>query len=506
MGHGADCGTEREKIMPEKLIFELSSKGRRGYRLPKCDVPEKDIRSLIPQEMVREKPAELPEVSEVDVVRHFVNLSILNHHVDKGFYPLGSCTMKYNPKINEDMARLPGFAHVHPLQPEQTVQGALQLMYELGNYLCEIASMDDITLQPAAGAHGELTGLLMMRAYHQTQGNPRSKVILPDSAHGTNPASVVTAGYTSVQIRSDKRGLVDLNDLREAMDEEVAVVMLTNPNTLGLFESDIYEISKIVHDAGALLYMDGANLNALLGLARPGDMGFDVVHFNLHKTFSTPHGGGGPGAGPVGVKQELAQFLPVPVIGKKQNSKSKIQNEYFLDYDRPESIGKIHGFYGNFGVMVKAYSYIRTLGPEGLKEVSEAAILNANYLMHRLEPFFDLPYKGCCMHEFVLSGNRQKTKGVRTLDIAKRLLDYGVHAPTVYFPLIVPEALMIEPTETESKESLDHFIEAMININEEIDTNPEIVKTAPHTTPVSRLDEAFAAKNLNVCWKPEGKR
>ena len=488
--------------MPEKLIFELSSKGRRGYTLPKCDVPRKEIAELLPREALRERPAELPELSEVDVVRHFVNLSVMNHHVDKGFYPLGSCTMKYNPKINEDMARLPGFAHIHPRQPEETVQGALRLMYELGQYLCEIAGMDDITLQPAAGAHGELTGLLMMRAYHESTGHPRSKVILPDSAHGTNPASVVTAGYTSVQIQSDKRGLVDLARLRDVMDEEVAAVMLTSPNTLGLFESDIREISKIVHDAGALLYMDGANLNALMGIARPGDMGFDVVHFNLHKTFSTPHGGGGPGSGPVGVKKELAHFLPVPLV-RQRRTHGPDRTTYYLEYDLPKSIGKVHSFYGNFGVMVRAYTYIRTLGPEGLKEVSESAIINANYLLRHLEPYFDLPYKGCCMHEFVLSGNRQKAKGVRTVDIAKRLLDFGVHAPTVYFPLIVPEALMIEPTETESRESLDHFIEAMITINEETDTNPDIVRDAPHTTPVSRLDEVFAAKNLDVRWRRE---
>lgn len=503
MGQGADREVERQAMMAEKLIFELSSKGRRGYTLPKCDVPEEKITELIPQEMLREKPAELPEVSEAGVVRHFVNLSVLNHHVDKGFYPLGSCTMKYNPKINEDMARLPGFAHIHPLQPEETVQGALQLMYELGQYLCEIAGMDEITLQPAAGAQGELTGLLMMRAYHQTQGNPRSKVILPDSAHGTNPASIVTAGYKTVQIRSNERGLVELNELRKAVDEEVAALMLTNPNTLGLFESDICEISKIVHDAGALLYMDGANLNALMGIAMPGDMGFDAVHFNLHKTFSTPHGGGGPGSGPLGVKKDLAKFLPVPVVrrGKKQEARSK---RYYLDYDLPQSIGKIQTFYGNFGVMVKAYTYIRILGPEGLREVSESAIVNANYLLRRLEPYFDLPYKGPCMHEFVLSGNRQKAKGIRTNDMAKRLLDFGVHAPTVYFPLIVPEALMIEPTETESRESLDHFIEAMMAIAEEVDSNPQIVRTAPHTTPVSRLDEAAAVKNLDVRWRPGG--
>jgi glycine dehydrogenase subunit 2 len=483
--------------LSEKLIFELSSTGRRGYSLPELDVPPEDIRTLLPQEVLREKEVKLPELSEVDVVRHFIRLSILNHHVDKGFYPLGSCTMKYNPKINEDLARLPGFSQVHPYQPEETSQGALRLMYELGEYLKEIAGMDNITLQPAAGAQGELTGMLLTRAYHKKKGNPRSKVVIPDSAHGTNPASLVIAGYTTSQVKSNEKGLVDLDELKKVMTEEVAAVMLTNPNTLGLFESQILEIERIVHDAGALLYLDGANLNALMGIAKPGDMGFDMVHFNLHKTFSTPHGGGGPGSGPLGVKKHLADFLPVPVVGKKD------EEEYFLDFQKPDSIGKVQAFYGNFGVMVKAYAFIRACGSVGLRRVSENAIINANYLMESLKEYYHLPYPGPCQHEFVLSGKKQKEKGAKTLDIAKRLLDYGLHAPTVYFPLIVSEALMIEPTESESRESLDEFIEAMIKIDQEIKSNPEIVRSAPHNTPVARLDEAKAAKDLNVRWEGE---
>lgn len=482
--------------MSEKLIFELSSKGRKGYSLPELDVPIKKTEELIPSEKLRNQAPPLPELSEVDVVRHFVRLSILNHHVDKGFYPLGSCTMKYSPKINEDISRLAGFSQIHPFEPEDSVQGALRLMYELGEYLKEISGLDGITLQPAAGAHGELTGLLIIHAYHKSKGNPRSKVVIPDSAHGTNPASVVTAGYVTVQVKSNQKGRVDLEELRKVMDNEVAAVMLTNPNTLGLFESQILEISEVVHQHGALLYMDGANLNAMLGIVRPGDMGFDVVHFNLHKTFSTPHGGGGPGSGPVGVKKDLVEFLPVPVI-----EKSRDDEKYRLNYSLPHTIGKVHSFYGNFGVMVKAYAYIRHLGAEGLRKVSEAAILNANYVKESLKDAYELPYDSVCQHEFVLSGKSQKAKGVKTLDIAKRILDFGLHAPTVYFPLIVSEALMIEPTETESKESLDEFIRVMRQIAQEVDENPEIVKSAPHNTPVGRLDEVKAARDLNVRWK-----
>lgn len=485
--------------MSEKLIFEMSSPGRRGYSLPTSDVPERKTEELIPGDFLRGESPDLPEVSEIDAARHFIRLSIMNHHVDKGFYPLGSCTMKYNPKINETLARLSGFANLHPHQPEDTLQGALKLMFELGEYLEEIAGMDQITLQPAAGAHGELTGLLMINAYHRNNRQPRSKIIIPDSSHGTNPASVITAGFSTLQIKSNSKGLVDVEALKKAMSQDVAALMLTNPNTLGLFESEILEISKVVHDAGALLYMDGANLNAMMGIARPGDMGFDVVHFNLHKTFSTPHGGGGPGSGPVGVKASLAPFLPVPLVAKRTNEQG--EQEYYFDHDRPLSIGRMHGFFGNFGVMVKAYVYIRQNGPEGLREVSENAIINANYLKENLKQYYRLPYDGICQHEFVLSGVKQREKGVKTLDIAKRLLDFGLHAPTVYFPLTVPEALMIEPTETESKESLDEFKEAMIQIAREVDENPELVKSAPQNTPVTRLDEVKAARELNVRWR-----
>ncbi len=485
--------------MSEKLIFELSSPGRKGFSLPLLDIPEKKTDELIPSELLRKDPPALPEVSEVDVARHFVRFSIQNHHVDKGFYPLGSCTMKYNPKINETLARLNGLTHIHPLQTEDTIQGALRLMYELGEYLEEISGMEEISLQPAAGAHGELTSLLIIHAYHKKNKSPRTKVIIPDSAHGTNPASVITAGFSTLQIKSNSKGLIDIEELKKVMNEDVAALMITNPNTLGLFEREILEISRVVHDAGALLYMDGANLNALMGITRPGDMGFDVVHFNLHKTFSTPHGGGGPGSGPVGVKENLAPFLPVPFVAKQASKKGG--EEYYLDYKRPLSIGRMHSFYGNFGVMVKAYVYIRQLGAKGLREVSENAIINANYLRQILKQYYQLPYDEFCQHEFVLSGDRQKEKGVKTLDIAKRLLDFDLHAPTVYFPLIVHEALMIEPTETESKESLDEFIDAMIKISKEVDENPQMVTSAPHVTPVGRLDEAKAARDLNLRWK-----
>jgi len=485
--------------MSQKLIFELSSKGRSGCDLPETDLPAKKIDQLITEKSLRRSDLRLPEVSQVDVVRHFISLSILNHHVDKSFYPLGSCTMKYNPKINEDLARLSGFSSIHPYQPEETVQGTLQLMYELGEYLKEIGGMNGITLQPAAGAQGELTGLLITRAYHTKNGNPRSKIIIPDSAHGTNPASVTITGYQVIQVKSNDKGLVDLEELKKVLDEEVACFMLTTPNTLGLFESQIEEIAKAVHEVGAILYMDGANLNALLGIVRPGDMGFDIVHFNLHKTFSTPHGGGGPGAGPLGVKKSLEPFLPVPVIDKNVDEKG--EETYSLNYKRPDSIGKLQGFYGNFGIMVRAYAFIRACGPDGLKKISENSVINANYIMESLKDLYSLPYPGPCMHEFVLSGSNQKSKGVRTADMAKRILDYGLHAPTVYFPLIVSEALMIEPTESESRESCDQFIEVMKKIAQEVEENPELVKGAPYNTPVSRLDEVKATKDLNVRWK-----
>lgn len=472
----------------QPLIFENSTPGRIGYSLPEMDIPELDVSELIPADYIRSEPAKLPEVSELDIMRHYTALSKRNHGLDSGFYPLGSCTMKYNPKINENVARFSGFAHIHPLQDESSVQGALELMYDLQQHLIEITGMDEVTLQPAAGAHGEWTGLMMIRAFHEANGDVnRSKVIVPDSAHGTNPASATVAGFETITVKSDENGLVDLEDLRRVVGEDTAALMLTNPNTLGLFEENILEMAKIVHDAGGKLYYDGANLNAVLSKARPGDMGFDVVHLNLHKTFTGPHGGGGPGSGPVGVKTDLIPYLPKPVI-------TKVGEEYVFDYDRPLSIGRVKPHYGNFGINVRAYTYIRSMGPDGLKAVTENAVLNANYMMRRLAEYYDLPFDRHCKHEFVLSGRRQKKLGVRTLDIAKRLLDFGYHPPTIYFPLNVEECIMIEPTETESKETLDQFIDAMIQIAKEAEETPEIVQEAPHTTVIGRLDETLAAR------------
>jgi len=473
----------------QPLIFEISKPGRIGYSLPDLDVPEENIDQLIPSDYLRTEDAELPEVSELDIMRHYTALSKRNHGVDSGFYPLGSCTMKYNPKINENVARLTGFSYIHPLQDEATVQGALELMYDLSEHLKEITGMDAVTLQPSAGAHGEWTGLMMIRAYHEANGEKhRTQVIVPDSAHGTNPASATVAGFETVTVRSDQNGLVDLDDLKRVVGENTAALMLTNPNTLGLFEEHIVEMAEIVHSVGGKLYYDGANLNAILGKARPGDMGFDVVHLNLHKTFTGPHGGGGPGSGPVGVKKELIPFLPKPVLVKDENG-------FRFDEDRPQSIGRVKSFYGNFGINVRAYTYIRSMGPDGLKAVSENAVLNANYMLKKLAPYYEMPYDCICKHEFVLSAKRQKKLGVRALDIAKRLLDFGYHPPTIYFPLNVEECMMIEPTETESKETLDAFIEAMIQIAKEAEEEPEIVQEAPHTTVVKRLDETLAARN-----------
>lgn len=472
----------------QPLIFELSTPGRVGYSLPEMDVPEADLTELLPEGFLREEEPELPEASELDIMRHYTALSKRNHGVDSGFYPLGSCTMKYNPKMNENVARFNGFAHLHPLQDESSVQGALELMYDLQQHLIEITGMDEVTLQPAAGAHGEWTGLMMIRAYHEANGDDkRTKVIVPDSAHGTNPASATVAGFETITVKSDENGLVDLDDLRKVVGEDTAALMLTNPNTLGLFEENILEMAEIVHSAGGKLYYDGANLNAVMSKARPGDMGFDVVHLNLHKTFTGPHGGGGPGSGPVGVKADLIPFLPKPIVTKQDG-------QYKFDYDRPQSIGRVKPYYGNFGINVRAYTYIRTMGPDGLKAVTEYAVLNANYMMRRLAEYYDLPFNRHCKHEFVLSGKRQKKLGVRTLDIAKRLLDFGYHPPTIYFPLNVEEAIMIEPTETESKETLDAFIDAMIQIAKEAEENPEIVQEAPHTTVVGRMDETTAAR------------
>ncbi len=483
-------------VKEKALIFEMSQPGRRACSLPECDVPEVELSGLIPEEFLRASAPELPEVSEVDVVRHFTQLSQRNHGVDSGFYPLGSCTMKYNPKINEDTARLSGFAKVHPYQSEDTVQGCLELLYKTDRMLAEITGMERVSLQPAAGAHGEMAGLMIIKAYHESRGDSkRTKIVVPDSAHGTNPASAAVAGFDVIEVPSNARGGVDLEALKAVMSDEIAGLMLTNPNTLGLFDENIHRIAEIVHRAGGLLYYDGANANAIMGISRPGDMGFDVVHLNLHKTFSTPHGGGGPGSGPVGVKKELVPFLPKPVVEYKEG-------RYYLDSDRPQSIGRVKSFYGNFGVVVRAYTYIRTMGPDGLRSVSENAVLNANYIMSQLKEYYHLPYERICMHEVVLSGQKQKEIGVATLDIAKRLLDFGYHPPTIYFPLIVKEALMIEPTETESKETLDEFIAVMIQIAEEAKSDPEKVKGAPYTTVVSRLDEAKAARSPVLNYTP----
>lgn len=478
----------------DKLIFEISKEGRTAYSLPKLDVNELPLESIIPSQFLNEKEVDLPEVSEVDVVRHFTNLSNKNYGLDTGFYPLGSCTMKYNPKINEDMAALSNFADLHPYQPEETVQGALELMYNLEKYLSEISGMARTTLQPAAGAHGELTGLLIIKAYHASRGDSkRNKIIVPDSAHGTNPSSAQVAGFDIVEIKSDKYGAVDIEALKAVLDDEVAGLMLTNPSTLGLFEKNIKEIADLVHEAGGLLYYDGANMNAIMGITRPGDMGFDVMHYNLHKTFSTPHGGGGPGSGPVGVREDLVKFLPCPMVEKNGD-------KYTLNYNCPDSIGKMKGFYGHFGVLVRAYTYILSHGAEGLREVSETAVLNANYMMNKLKEHYYLPLDQVCKHEFVLGGLKEENLEVTTLDIAKRLLDYGYHPPTVYFPLIVDQAIMVEPTETESVETLDAFIETMIKIAEEAEKDPQLLKNAPHDTPIRRVDEAKAAKDLILKW------
>lgn len=474
------------------LIFELSQAGRMAYSLPECDVPEQELSTLIPERLLRSEPAALPEVYEVDVIRHYTELSRLNFGIDNGFYPLGSCTMKYNPKVNEDVARYPGFACLHPYQPESSLQGALELMYSLQQDLAGLTGMDAISLQPAAGAHGEWCGLMMIRAYHEHRGEHRDKVIVPDTSHGTNPASATVAGLKTITIPSTSEGLVDLEALRAAVGPDTAAFMLTNPNTLGLFEAQIQEIASIVHEAGGLLYYDGANCNAIMGITRPGDMGFDVVHLNLHKTMSTPHGGGGPGAGPVGVKALLIPFLPEPRVHLTDQGTYTLKGSNELEENL--SIGRVKAYYGNFGILVRAYTYIRSYGPEGLRRVSECAVLNANYMMHRLAPYFEIPYPGVCKHEFVMSGRKLKQYGIRTLDIAKRLLDYGYHPPTIYFPLLVDECMMLEPTETESKQTLDAFIDTMLQIAEEARTQPELVLNAPHTTPVTRLDEATAAR------------
>ena len=481
----------------ESVIFEKSKPDCQSDYLPPVNQPQRPLSDIIPAERLRRQPPRLPEVGEVGVIRHYTRLSQMNYGVDGGFYPLGSCTMKYNPKINEDMARLPGFEQVHPLQQDQSVQGCLQLMYELDQMLCEITGMDRFTLQPAAGAHGELAGLMMIRAYHEHRGDSqRTKMIVPDSAHGTNPASAAMAGFDVIEVRSDAEGCVDVAALKALLGPDTAGLMLTNPNTLGLFDKQIEIIADLVHQAGGLLYYDGANMNAIMGITRPGDMGFDVVHLNLHKTFSTPHGGGGPGAGPVGVKASLEPFLPIPLVARKADK------TFMLDAQRPLSIGRLKGFHGHFAVLVKAWAYIRTHGAEGLRRVSESAVLNANYIRVRLADAYEVPFNRVCMHEVVVSGSRQKQFGASTLDVAKRLIDYGFHPPTIYFPLVVKEAMMIEPTETEDRETLDAFIEALLQIDREAQTDVDLVRSAPSTTAVARLDEVLAARQSILRYEP----
>ncbi len=477
----------------DKLIFELSRPGRKGYELPKNEFGVQEC--PIPAELRREAELELPEVSELDVVRHYTNLSTKNFGVDTGFYPLGSCTMKYNPKINEEVAAMAEFNNIHPLQNEESVQGALEVYYNLQEMLSNIAGFAEFTLNPYAGAHGELTGLMVMRQYHESRGDfKRTKVIIPNSAHGTNPASAMVAGLEVVEVKSKPNGSVDVEDLKPLLDDTIAGIMMTNPNTLGMFEVEIMEIAKLVHEAGGLLYYDGANLNPLLGKVRPGDMGFDIMHINIHKTFSTPHGGGGPGSGPVGVAQKLVDFLPNPRVKKNEAGK------FYIDCGK-ESLGNVSTFFGNFGVMLRAYVYILTLGKENLKNVGPMATLNANYIKESLKDDYLLPIDGVCKHEFVFDGLKDKSTGVTTLNVAKRLLDYGFHAPTIYFPLLFHESMMIEPTETESLETLDEFIEVMHKVAKEARENPEDVKNAPLTTLVRKLDETTAAKHPILNYK-----
>ncbi|HET9320306.1 MAG TPA: aminomethyl-transferring glycine dehydrogenase subunit GcvPB [Bryobacteraceae bacterium] len=480
----------------ESLLFERSSPGKKGYQLPALDVPDIDPAAVLGAANVRAEIEGFPEVSEVEIIRHFTRLSTWNYAIDLGLYPLGSCTMKYNPRVNELVARLDGLAWAHPYQPESLAQGAMEIMARLEAALADITGMDAITLQPAAGAHGELTGILLIRALLEKRGNPRKRVLIPDSAHGTNPATAAIAGYAVENIRSNDRGMVDLAELERIVDKDVAALMVTNPNTLGVFEGNIKSIADILHKKGALLYMDGANMNALVGIARPGEFGVDVMHLNLHKTFSTPHGGGGPGGGPVAVKKILEPFLPLPRL-------KRLRNRWTFDYNRPRSIGRVRAYYGNFGVIVRALAYVLAHGGNGLRNATVDAVLNANYIRKKLEPFYDLPYKAPNMHEVVFSDDRQAKLGVRTGDIAKRLIDYGFHPYTVSFPLIVRGALMIEPTETEGKRELDQFADALISIAREVETDPEIVRTAPHSTRTSRVDEVAAARRPVLRWKPD---
>jgi len=482
----------------EDLLFEISSPGKIGYQLPKLDVPAVEPADALGEENVRKEIEGFPEISEVEALRHFTRLSTHNYAIDHGLYPLGSCTMKYNPRINEAVAALEGLTSAHPYQPDALSQGALVILGALETALAEICGMDAVTLQPAAGAHGELTGILLIRAALESRGNPRKKILIPDSAHGTNPATAATAGYAIENIQSNDRGMVDIAALARLVDEDVAALMVTNPNTLGVFEQNIVEAARILHSAGALLYMDGANMNALAGISRPGDFGVDVMHLNLHKTFSTPHGGGGPGSGPVAVKKHLEPFLPVPRLKHAGDA-------WTWDYDRPQSIGRVRAFYGNFGVLVRALAYIMAHGGEGLRRASLDAILNANYIRKKLEPHYELPHEAPVMHECVFSDERQALRGVHTGDIAKRLIDYGFHPYTVSFPLIVHGAMMIEPTETENKREIDLFIDALISIAEEAEKDPDLVKTAPHSTRITRVDEVAAARKPVVRWQPDSK-
>jgi glycine dehydrogenase subunit 2 len=488
-------GTRTEGDFP--LVFETSQPGRRAWSLPEAGEASPALDDVIPQGHRRKSPPALPEVAERDLVRHYTRLSQRNWAIDVGAYPLGSCTMKYNPKISEEAASLPGFSGLHPMSDESLTPGALELLGELEEALCEATGMSKLTFQPAAGATGELTGLLIMRAFHRSNGEERKRVIIPDSAHGTNPASVSLAGFKAHEVRSDERGLVDLDALRDALDTDVAGLMLTNPNTLGLFERDIEKIAEAMHEVGGLLYYDGANFNSIVGVVRPGDMGFDIVHLNLHKTFATPHGGGGPGSGPLAVSKRLARFLPAPVLEWDEGAE-----RWYWDEDRPDSIGRIHSFHGNFGINVRAYCYLRSLGPQGLRRVAERAVLNANYLRVLVQESFPTVYEGTCMHEFVATAKPLKKHGVRGMDVAKRLIDLGYHPPTVYFPLVVEEALMVEPTETESKETIDGLAAALNQIAHEAAADPDLLHAAPVTTPVARPDEARAARELKVRWTP----
>jgi glycine dehydrogenase subunit 2 len=475
-----------------ELLFEMSHPGRRTHRLPECDVPEPGPDALLPPDALADEPPPLPEVGEIDLVRHFVNLSQRNMSIDTNFYPLGSCTMKYNPKRHERLAALPGMANLHPLQSDESLQGMLEMLWDLQNILAEIAGLDAVSLQPSAGAQGELTALLVAAAYFRDRGEQRTRVLIPDSAHGTNPASAALAGFDTVSIKSNSRGLVDLEHLRANLDERTAVFMITNPNTLGLFDDQIATITKLLHEQGALVYLDGANMNAILGITRPGDFGVDMMHYNVHKTFTGPHGAGGPGSGPIAVRAPLAPFLPVPVV-------SKDGDRFILDYDRPRSIGRVRSFFGNVGILLRGYCYIRTLGAKGLRSVSENAVLNANYLLSLIRGAYEVPYGDRCMHEFVASGwNLKRERKITAMDVAKRLLDFGYHAPTVYFPLVVREALMIEPTETESKETLDGFAEALLRIRGE---EAEFLQHAPHTLGISRPDETKAAREPLLRWQ-----